>query len=171
MGLIHDEETITNNLSWESKKAHPTDVITLQFRKPQEKFTPDWEWWLTDGQSWFGLLIQAKRLGSQHINTTVLNTGLGKMRLPQIELLLNCARQKGIDPLYVFYNYNSGRLGSLQWSCSRIYPNMAQLGCTAFAHACRSAAFVSAGWRRSTEDEHDFQPIALSCMLPSAALS
>ena len=135
MGLIHDEETITNNLLLGVQKAHPTDVITLQFRKPQEKFTgADWEWWLTDGQSWFGLLIQAKRLGSTTHKYDGLKHRVGKSATPQIELLLNCARQKGIDPLYVFYNYNSGRLGSLQWSCSRIYPNMAQLGCTV-AHA------------------------------------
>ncbi len=135
MGLIRDEETITNNVLLEVKKAHPTDVITLQFRKPQEKFTgADWEWWLTDGQNWFGLLIQAKRLGATTHKYDGLKHNVGKSATPQIDLLLNCARQKGIDPLYFFYNYDSGRLASLHWSCNRIYPNVAQLGCTV-AHA------------------------------------
>ena len=91
-------------------------------------------WWLTDDQSWFGLLIQAKRLGRTTHKYGGLKHRVGKDRIPQIDILLNCARHKGIDPLYFFYNYNSGRLGSLQWSCGSIYPNMAQLGCTV-AHA------------------------------------
>lgn len=130
MGLVRDEETVTNDLLLEVQTAHPTDVVTFQFRKPQEKFTgADWEWWLTDNRSWFGLLIQAKRLGPTTHKYEVLKHKVGKDRTPQIELLLNCARHKGIDPLYFFYNYNSGRLRSLQWSCGSVVP-VGQLGCT-----------------------------------------
>jgi hypothetical protein len=135
MGIEHDEKTITNNLLLGIQRAHPADVITLQFLTPQEKFTgADWEWWLTDGKSWFGLLIQAKRLGRTTHKYAELKHRVGKNRTPQIELLLDWAKDKGIDPLYLFYNYDSGKLESLQWNCGGIYPNMAQLGCTV-AHA------------------------------------
>ena len=126
MGIDRDEKTVTNNLLLEITRSHPADVITIQFLTPQEKFTgADWEWWLTDGQSWFGLLIQAKRLGRTTHKYEELKHRVGKNRTPQIELLLNCAKHKGIDPLYLFYNYKSGRLESLQWSCGSIYPNIA----------------------------------------------
>ena len=135
MGIDLDEKTITNNLLLEIQRAHPANVITLQFLTPQEKFTgADWEWWMTDGKSWFGLLIQAKRLGRKTHKYAELKHRVGKNRTPQIKLLLDWAKYKGIDPFYFFYNYNSGKLGSLQWSCDDNSPKMAQLGCTV-AHA------------------------------------
>jgi hypothetical protein len=145
MGLIHDEETVTNNLLLEIQRAHPIDVITVQFFKPQEKFTgADWEWWLTDGNSWFGLLIQAKRLGPTSHKYAGLKHGVGKEKTPQIELLLNWARHKGIDPLYFFYNYGSGRLESLPWNCGSIAPTIGQLGCTV-AHAATVKSVLARG--------------------------
>ena len=62
-GLRRGEETITEDLLLNVKKAHPSEVIEYQFNKREKSFTgADWEWWLTDGRLWFGLLIQAKRL-------------------------------------------------------------------------------------------------------------
>jgi Family of unknown function (DUF6615) len=146
MGIDRGETTITDDFLLEVQTAHPTDVITVQFLNPQERFTgADWEWWLTDDQSWFGLLIQAKRLGRTTHKYEKLKHKVGNSKTPQIELLLNCARRKGIDPLYFFYNYNSGRLGSLQWNCGSMDPNkMAQLGCTV-AHAAAVKRLLAQG--------------------------
>jgi hypothetical protein len=135
MGLAYGEETVTDNLLLEVQKAHPREVITVPFWKPQEKFTgADWEWWLTDGRTWFGLLIQAKRLGRTSHKYEGLKHRVGKERIPQIELLLKWARDKEIDPLYFFYNHDNGRVGSLPWNCGSMFPSPAQLGCTV-AHA------------------------------------
>ena len=55
-GVGRGEETITEDLLPNVKKAHPYDVIEYQFNKREEFFTgADWEWWLTDGRLWFGL--------------------------------------------------------------------------------------------------------------------
>jgi hypothetical protein len=62
-GVSRGEETITEDLLLNVMNAHPSEVIHYQFNKREETFTgADWEWWLTDGRLWYGLLIQAKRL-------------------------------------------------------------------------------------------------------------
>ncbi len=145
MGIIRDEETVTNNLLFEVQKEHPTDLITVQFRKPQEKFTgADWEWWLTDNNIWFGLLIQAKRLGSITHKYDGLNYKVGSNGTRQIDLLLRHAQGKNLDPLYLFYNYNSGNLGSLNWNCGSVFWNSTQLGCTV-AHAAAVKRLLGQG--------------------------
>jgi hypothetical protein len=61
--LQRDEETITNDLLLDLWRLHPSDVIIVQFNKPQEARTgADWLWTLTDGTTWFSMLVQAKRL-------------------------------------------------------------------------------------------------------------
>ena len=63
MGINRGEETVTDDFLLGVQMAHPTEVATFQFNKPEEAKTgADWEWWLTDGRKWAGLLIQAKIL-------------------------------------------------------------------------------------------------------------
>jgi hypothetical protein len=118
-----------------SRKAHPYEVLTFQFSKPLEKHTgADWEWWLTDGRLWFGLLIQAKRLDSKSHKYADIKHKVGKPKIPQIDLLLNQARLKEIDPLYCFYNYSNRGLSAFTWNCGSTPMDLPQLGCTV-AHA------------------------------------
>jgi hypothetical protein len=103
-GLIRGEETITDDLLLNIQTAHPYEVITYQFNRREESFTDaDWEWWLTDGRLWFGLLIQAKRLNPKSHRHPQINKRVGKKK-PQIDLLIEQAALKDIDPLYFFYN-------------------------------------------------------------------
>src|ERR1700733_5228617 len=63
LGINRGEETVTDNFLLDVQTAHPMEVATFQFKKPEEAITgADWEWWLTDGRKWVGLLIQAKIL-------------------------------------------------------------------------------------------------------------
>jgi hypothetical protein len=63
LGINRGEETVTDDFLLDVQAAHPTEVATFQFNKPEEAITgADWEWWLTDGRKWAGLLIQAKIL-------------------------------------------------------------------------------------------------------------
>jgi hypothetical protein len=134
-GRVWDEETITNILLRDVERAHPQDVATFQFKKPQEKVTgADWEWWLTDGRLWLGLLIQAKRLDPESYRYRGIKHRVGTDQIPQIDLLLRWADFKGIDPLYLFYNYSNTRLHALNWNCGSMDPDLEQLGCT-IAHA------------------------------------
>jgi hypothetical protein len=58
----------------------------------------------------------------------------GKRKTPQIDLPIEQARLKGIDPLYFFYNYSSGNPAAFTWNCGTTPFNLLQLGCTV-AHA------------------------------------
>ena len=135
MGLIRDEETITNDLLLNIARAHPWEVITWQFHQGDEKLTgADWEWWLTNGASWLGLLIQAKRLDPKSHRYKQIKHKVGKAKTPQIELLIATAAGKGIDPLYFFYNYSPSPQAAFTWNCCKHPLKGRQYGCTA-AHA------------------------------------
>lgn len=135
LGITRDEETITNDLLLTVQKAHPYEVLTFQFRKPEEKVTgADWEWWLTDGRLWLGLLIQAKRLDPKSHKYKSIKHKVGKDHVRQIDLLIDQARSKRIHPLYFFYNYSPSGLSAFSWHCGGTAPDLPQLGCTV-AHA------------------------------------
>jgi uncharacterized protein DUF6615 len=133
-GISRKEETITEDLLLDILDAHPSEVITWQFNSAEEaKVGADWEWWLTNGNEWLGLLIQAKKLDPKackykHIKHIVASTGKA-----QIDLLLDMAFAKGVEPLYLFYNYTTAPTGNLQWNCKRTL-QQPLLGCT-MAHA------------------------------------
>lgn len=134
-GLIRGEETITDDLLLNVQTAHPYEVITYQFNRHEESFTgADWEWWLTDGHLWFGLLIQAKRLDLKSHKYPQIKKLVGKTKTPQIDLLMQQAQRKGIDPLYFFYNYSSGKPSTFTWNCGSTPFDLLQLGCSV-AHA------------------------------------
>jgi len=133
--LIRGEETITDDLLLNVQTAHPYEVITYQFNKREEPFTgADWEWWLTDGHLWYGLLIQAKRLDLNSHKYPQIKKLVGKPGTPQIDLLIEQARLKHIDPLYFFYNYSTGNPSALTWNCGTTPFDLYQLGCMV-AHA------------------------------------
>ena len=134
-GVGRGEETITEDLLPNVKKAHPYEVIEYQFNKREESFTgADWEWWLTDGRLWFGLLIQAKRLDPNSHKYPEIKRRVGKGKRRQVDVLIEQARLKGIDPLYFFYNYSSGSPSAFTWNCGTTPYDLQQLGCTV-AHA------------------------------------
>lgn len=90
---------------------------------------------ITDGRLWLGLLIQAKRLDLKSHKYRNIKHLVGKeAQRPQIDLLIEQARLKQIDPLYFFYNYSPSPLAAFRWNCGRFPPVRRQLGCTA-AHA------------------------------------
>jgi hypothetical protein len=68
------------------QRAHPYELLTLQFTKPLENHTgADWEWWLTDGRLWFGLLIQAKRLDPKSHKYQHIKHAMGKRKILQAD--------------------------------------------------------------------------------------
>lgn len=139
-GLSPKEETITDNLLLAIQRAHPYEVVTWQFDKPGEaKSGADWEWWLTNEKIWVGLLIQAKRLDPKSHKYPGIKHKVGAAKKPQIDLLIEQAGLKNIDPLYFFYNYSTAPIDKLGWNCQSTSPLASLLGCTvAHAHAVKS---------------------------------
>ncbi len=139
-GNIRDEETVTNDFLSDVQQAHPNDAVHFQFRKKEEKFTgADWEWWLSDGNLWFGLLVQAKILHAKRQTYSAIKHKVGAAKNSQIDILIEHADRKGIDAVYAFYNYRAD-VSEFKWNCKSTLLMPEQLGCTlAHAHAVRNA--------------------------------
>jgi hypothetical protein len=128
------EWTITADFLDDIRNQHPQQVAIFEFNQRDEQFTgADWEWWLTDDPVWLGLLVQAKRLG-RHSHKYGIKHWVASAKMWQIDLLLQQARWKGVEPLYCFYNYASSWPGHLTWSCCTKTHALSLFGCTV-AHA------------------------------------
>lgn len=137
LGINRGEETVTDNFLLDVQAAHPAEVATFQFTKPEESITgADWEWWLTDGRQWAGLLIQAKILKPKaNLYSSIKHKVRGQ---PQIDILLDQANRKDIPALYFLYNHTLLTFAKLTWNCISTAPQLAQLGCTvAYAAAVK----------------------------------
>ena len=134
-GIVVGEETISDIFLWNIQKAHPQNVTTFPINKMEEgKIGADWEWWLTDENLWFGLLIQAKRLDPKSHKYRNIRHQSRTSKNMQIDLLIQTARRKRIDPLYFFYNYAVAPKISRVWNCFQVLGLQSQLGCM-MAHA------------------------------------
>jgi hypothetical protein len=134
-GINRSEETITDDFLLDVQLAHPSEVTTFQFNKHEESFTgADWEWWLTDGRQWLGLLIQAKRLGPKSHKYETIRHWVRSAGMWQIDRLQRQASLKRIEPLYCFFNYSSAWPLALTWKCCAAPRGPQRFGCTV-AHA------------------------------------
>ena len=134
-GIVVGEETISDILLWNIQKAHPQNVTTFPINKMEEgKIGADWEWWLTDKNRWFGLLIQAKRLDPKSHKYRNIRHQARTGKNMQIDSLIQTARRKCIDPLYFFYNYALPPKIFRVWNCFQVLGLQSQLGCM-MAHA------------------------------------
>jgi hypothetical protein len=142
-GINRGEETVTDDFLLGVQMAHPAEVATFQFNKPEEAKTgADWEWWLTDGRKWAGLLIQAKILKPKaNLYSSIKHKVRGR---PQIDILLEQANLKGIPAIYFLYNHTRLTFPHLKWNCGSTGPEVEQLGCTV-AYAAAVKPLVTQG--------------------------
>lgn len=124
------EETITDINLLEIQIRHPNEVRTAKFNRIIEgKITgADWEWWLGSKSGWIGLRIQAKKLNSHSLEYDSLDHSTKNGR--QVDLLIQDATNKGLIPMYCFYNYWDTHRLSPQWNCGTYSPSTELLGCT-----------------------------------------
>jgi hypothetical protein len=121
------EETITQDLLLDISSMFP-DMSVQAFTKRQEaRNGADWQWeWWFQGQRWFGLRVQAKRLKQR-----------GKLRRPgydfyyrsgskgrrQVDLLIEDAESIGARAAYVLYNGPDLDISQFTWGCGRLPPS------------------------------------------------
>jgi hypothetical protein len=142
-GLDRNEETITDDFLDDIQNQQPQAVATFQFNKRDERFTgADWEWWLTDDHVWLGLLVQAKRL-RRNSHKYGIGHRVPSASMSQIDLLIQQANWKGIDPLYCFYNSDSSWPNHLTWNCCTMH-DFPLFGCTV-AHGIAVRSQLSLG--------------------------
>jgi len=130
-GIVISEESITDFVLLELQSRHPHEIITQKYTKRQESQTgADWEWWLTSGNKWLGLRIQAKKIDSKNLKYPELDKVNQYGR--QVDLLIKNALQSQPNriPLYIFYNYwDTNNYILKYWNCGTYPQDVEMLGC------------------------------------------
>jgi hypothetical protein len=129
-GLLLGEVTLTETLLIEVAKRHPWDAIAIPFTPSLEAVIgADWEWWLTDGHEWLGILVQAKSLNISRQKYLKLNYKPKRAISRQLETHVENATRRSVFPLLCFYNY-TGHPGSITWNCQTYGRREDVFGCS-----------------------------------------
>nr|WP_281719643.1 DUF6615 family protein [Nitrosomonas nitrosa] len=88
----------------------------------------DWEWWISDGRHWLGLLVQAKALDLKHQRYSKLDYKPRKANRSQLSLLIEDATTRGLTPIVACYNYSP--TSSFAWNCVSIPRDDPLFGCS-----------------------------------------
>ncbi len=88
----------------------------------------DWEWWISDGRHWIGLLVQAKALDLKHQRYTKLDYKPRKASRSQLSLLIEDATARGLTPIVACYNYSPS--SAFAWNCLSIARDNPLFGCS-----------------------------------------
>ncbi len=118
-GLAFSEETITETILLDLATRHPTKVKIKAFNKTDEGVNgSDWEWWIGQAGSWFGIRVQAKRIKLPAETFAPLQRyGIKKgSTVGQIDKLLSRAKYDGLNSAYCFY------FVSKKWPALRAWP-------------------------------------------------
>ena len=100
------EETITDTVLLELAIRHHREVAMYKFNKTEEgKTGADWIWCVTDGQLWFEMLVQAKKLDQTTMTYPRINRNIGNTSTRQIDRIIDVANSVDITPMYCFYSF------------------------------------------------------------------
>jgi hypothetical protein len=157
-GLSISEESITDFLLLDLKKALPNNIFVRKFSKLQEgKSTgADWEWWFVGGGRGFGMRVQAKRLSTATQKYEDLGRLAGKSGKLQVDLLIKDAQKANLYPAYCFYNFWDSAKPLPAWNCRSFVANWRMFGC-ALADAGAIKLLISKGL-------NDLQSVAEHCL-------
>jgi hypothetical protein len=135
-GRSHDvephEETITQDLLLDISTMLPDTEVKAFTRQEEAGNGADWYWdWWFQGQGWFGLRVQAKRLKKRKKGKPCYDLGY-KVGAPpkkrQVDLLLDSAREDGVQAAYVLYNGPDLDMSLFTWGCRRLPASPAFFG-------------------------------------------
>lgn len=119
VGLAFSEETITETVLLHLASRHPDKIKIRAFSKRKEaKNGSDWEWWVGQAGSWFGMRVQAKRIKLPSETFAPLQKygrPKGSM-VGQIDKLISQAKADKINPAYCLYFMSS------KWPTLRAWP-------------------------------------------------
>lgn len=121
-GFRAKEETLTELLL--ARMAQHATVEVFSRREESHDTGADWIWWFHQGDDWFGLLAQAKRLKKPVNGVSRYDFDYRPRggRPSQRATLLSAARWLGVPAAYVLYNGKGlprGTTGSCGWDSSR----------------------------------------------------
>jgi hypothetical protein len=158
-GLTISEESITDFLLLDLKRALPHSIFMRKFSKAVEGRTTgaDWEWWFVGQNRGFGMRVQAKRLSAGTKRYEDLGRLAGKKSgKRQIDLLLDDARKSNLYASYCFYNFWESSVPPPDWKCGSFPPDPRMFGC-AIADAVAIKGLIS-------KNANDLQSVAQHCL-------
>lgn len=136
LGVEQHEETITESLLLEMRRAQP-EIVVKTFSRAEEsrKTGADWAWWWEGERTWFGALVQAKRLVEQRAGSfgyafdyrpqpSKANPNPDR----QIDLLMAASRRFELPPMFALYNGPDLMIDAAQWVCTEIPFDPAAMG-------------------------------------------
>lgn len=168
LGIPWQEETITDILIRNMRRSYPGNIEVIPFNKPLEgESGADWIWSFVsaDGSATATMLVQAKRLQNDEIGYSGINRNIGKRTppQPQIDQLIQVAKNFGIPALYAFYNHLDDQ--------TRVTANCGSLAAGdpnhvfSFGISIADASDVKAALPDQTFNLHKKHSIPLHCLL------
>src|SRR5262249_22946180 len=114
--IAYPEVAATSQLLLELATSVPQFAIARQISAREEaKIGADWEWWLTDGNDWLGLLVQAKIVNTRNGKYSKFNYRPKGSPKAQLELLMDAANANGLYPIVLCYNFQAAP--DFNWNC------------------------------------------------------
>ena len=132
LGIRQGEETLTDYVLLEMKRARPAGVRVIKTPKDKERNTgTDWEWWIGSPKlGWIRYAVQAKKAKGQNYGSLAHRVGKGPAKKLQIDILEDYASLVNAVPMYCLFNHiASVSVASKGWQC-QLPTDLAQLGCT-----------------------------------------
>ena len=132
LDLSISEESITDFLVLNLRRALPNTVFVKKFSKPVEGKTTgaDWEWWFVGRGRGFGMRVQAKRLSTKTKQYEDLGRLAGKKPgVSQVDLLIQDAQNSNLYPAYCFYNFWDSSVTMPFWNCGSFPRDCRMFGC------------------------------------------
>ena len=105
LGMAHGEEGITEHNLLLLKLHLDKQVRVQAFTHTQEVLNgADWEWWIGNSGSWYGMRVQAKRVyyPKEHF-PKLYSYKANSAPDTQINTLISKSKTDGIDPVYCIY--------------------------------------------------------------------
>jgi hypothetical protein len=158
-GLDVSEESLTDFLLLDLKRALPNNVFIKKFSKLQEGKTTgaDWEWWFIGQGRGFGMRVQAKKLSTGTQKYEELGRLAGKKSgTRQVDLLIGDAQKFNLYATYCFYNFWDSKVALPAWRCGSFAPDQRMLGC-AIADAVAIESLIAKGL-------NDLRSVAKHCL-------
>lgn len=104
LGLLYQEETISENLLLAIARSCQNVKIKSFKRHEELKNGSDWEWWIRINKKWLPMRVQAKKKRTNGDTFQSLQTYRAKSApTTQIDTLIKVAGADGLLPAYCFY--------------------------------------------------------------------
>jgi len=171
LGVRQGEETLTDHVLLELKRANPSSVVVWKTPKKLESKTgTDWEWWIGSNTiGWIRYAVQAKKVRDHKYKHIAHSIGKPPNKRRQIDVLDQYARTVNAVPLYCLFNHVDHSAAQAGWRCSLSF-DPPQLGCTVTPSSVVRTAINTPGKRTFEFIHSDPKTLPWRCLVRCPAI-